>query len=179
MQQALALAAPDEQQLGHAVAELRLESERPADGFSAELLRTQLAGLLQVAYRAYHRQFPLEPAGGPDLLSRFEALLATYLTRAAEQPLPSVQHFAAALHVSPAHLGNVLRTYTGQNAQQHLHAALLAKARQQLLGTSRSVREVAFSLGFESPSYFTRLFKAKTGLTPAASKQAAGSLELA
>ena len=31
-----------------------------------------------------------------------------------------------------------------------------------------SINETAFQLGFEYPQYFTRLFKSKTGLTPAA-----------
>ncbi len=177
VQQALALSAADEQLLGHAVAGLQLASAPPADAFSRELLRAQLDVLLQVANRVYHRQFPLPPAGGPDLLSRFESQLTAYLASTAEQPLPTVQQFAEVLHVSPAHLGNVLRTHTGLNAQEHLHAALLEKAKQQLLGTAHSIREVAFSLGFENPSYFTRLFKQKTGLTPATFRQAAWPLQ--
>lgn len=173
VQQALALSAREEQSLTHAVTGLRQESEQPADAFSQPLLSTQLDVLLQYASRVYYRQFPTEPASGPDLLSRFEALLATYLASAAEQPLPTVQHFAEALHVSPAYLGDVLRTHTGQNAQQHLHHALLERAKHLLLGTSLSIRETAFSLGFENPSYFSRLFKQKIGLTPAEFRQAA------
>jgi AraC-like DNA-binding protein len=173
VQQALALAPPNEQLLTYAVAGLRQESEQPADAFSQQLLSTQLDVLLQYASRFYHQQFPTEPANGPDLLSRFEAQLATYLDHAAEQPLPTVQHFAEALHVSPAYLGDVLRTHTGQNAQQHLHYALIEKARRLLLGTSLSIRETAFHLGFDNPSYFSRLFKDKTGLTPAEFRQSA------
>ncbi|WP_210516560.1 helix-turn-helix domain-containing protein [Hymenobacter terricola] len=173
VQQALDLSATDEQLLNHAVTALRQESAQPADAFSQQLLSTQLDVLLQYASRAYHRQFPTEPANGPDLLSRFEALLATYLDHAAEQPLPTVQHFAEALHVLPAYLGDVLRTHTGQNAQQHLHHALIEKARRLLLGTSLSIRETAFYLGFDNPSYFSRLFKDKTGLTPAGFRQSA------
>ncbi|WP_022826286.1 helix-turn-helix transcriptional regulator [Hymenobacter norwichensis] len=179
VRQALALSAADEQRIRHAVLGLRQESELPADAFSQQLLGTQLEVLLQVANRAYHRQFPTEPVGGPDLLSRFEALLATYQDHAADQPLPTVQHLAEALHVAPAYLGEVLRRHTGQNAQQHLHAALLEKARQLLLSTPLSVREVAFRLGFESPSYLGRLFKQKTGLTPTEFKQLATEAALA
>lgn len=172
VQRALALSAAEEQLLAHTVAGLRRESEQPGDAFSQQLLSTQLDVLLQYAHRVYHRQFPTPPAGGPDLLSRFEALLTAYLDHAAEQPLPTVQHFAEALHVSPAHLGDVLRTHTGQNAQQYLHHALLEKAKQLLLSTSLSIRETAFYLGFDNPSYFSRLFKHKTGRTPANFRQA-------
>ena len=173
VQQALALLPAEESLLTYAVAGLQQESEQPADLFSQQLLRTQLDVVLQYASRAYHRQFPVAPASSPDLLSRFEALLATYLDQATTQPLPTVQHFAEALHVSPAHLGDVLRTHTGQNAQQYLHHALLEKAKALLLGTSLSIRETAFQLGFENPSYFSRLFKNKTGLTPASFRQSA------
>ncbi|MDF7815791.1 helix-turn-helix domain-containing protein [Hymenobacter sp. YC55] len=171
VQQALSLSAAEEQLLTHAVTGLRQESEQPADVFSQQLLSTQLDVLLQYAGRFYYQQFPAQPAIGPDLLSRFEDLLATYLDSAAEQPLPTVQYFAEALHVSPAYLGDVLRTHTGQNAQQHLHYALLEKARRLLLSTSLSIRETAFYLGFDNPSYFSRLFKHKTGLTPAEFRQ--------
>lgn len=129
VQQALPLTAKEDAQLHHAVTGLRRESEQPAAAFSAPLLRTQLKVLLHYASRFYHRQFPAPPAGGPDLLSRFEALLARYLETRAEQPLPTVQQFAEALHVSPAYLGEVMRVHTGQNAQQYLHQALLEKAR--------------------------------------------------
>ena len=173
VQQALALSVTDEQHLTHAVTGLRQESQQPADAFSQPLLSTQLDVLLQYASRVYHRQFPVPLATGPDLLSRFETLLATYLDSASEHPLPSVQHFAEALHVSPAHLGDVLRTHTGQNAQQYLHHALLEKAKRLLRSTSWSVRETAFYVGFDNPSYFSRLFKQKTGLTPAEFRQSA------
>ncbi|MCX2739416.1 helix-turn-helix domain-containing protein [Pontibacter anaerobius] len=35
-----------------------------------------------------------------------------------------------------------------------------------LLGTSKSVSEVAYDLGFEYPSHFSKLFKSKTGTSP-------------
>jgi AraC-like DNA-binding protein len=62
----------------------------------------------------------------------------------------------------------MLRTLTGQNTQQHIHQALIDRAKQLLLTTSLSINETAYQLGFEYPQYFTRLFKNKTGFTPAA-----------
>ena len=79
-----------------------------------------------------------------------------------------MQYFADALHVSPAYLSDMLRSLTGQNTQQHIHQQLIEKAKQLLLSTSLSINETAFRLGFEYPQYFSRLFKNKTGLTPAA-----------
>jgi AraC-like DNA-binding protein len=95
-------------------------------------------------------------------------MLIGYFAQGAEQPLPTVQYFADELSVSPAYLSDMLRTLTGQNTQQHIHHALIERAKQLLLTTSLSINETAFQLGFEYPQYFSRLFKSKTGMTPAA-----------
>ena len=42
----------------------------------------------------------------------------------------------------------------------------LRKAKQMLVGTSQSVKEISFFLGFQSTEYFFSFFKKRTGLTP-------------
>lgn len=166
--EALHLSAREESVLSGLLQTIQSEYEQPIDAFSQDVLISQLEVLLNYANRFYHRQFLTRRVPENDLLSRFEALLTAYFAEAKEQPLPTVQHFADALHVSPAYLSDMLRTLTGQNTQQHIHHALIEKAKQLLLSTSLSINETAFQLGFEYPQYFTRLFKSKTGLTPAA-----------
>lgn len=165
--EALHLSAREEALLETLLSGLRQEIESPTDAFSQDVLVSQLEVLLSYANRFYHRQFLTRRPAEHDLLSRFEALLTAYFTAAEEQPLPTVQHFADALHVSPAYLSDMLRTLTGQNTQQHIHHALIEQAKLLLLSTSLTVKEAAFRLGFAYPQYFSRLFKQKTGLTPA------------
>jgi AraC-like DNA-binding protein len=43
---------------------------------------------------------------------------------------------------------------------------LVDKAKALLWGTERSISEIAYDLGFEHPSHFTKLFKNKTGVSP-------------
>ena len=167
--EALHLSAREEAVLDGLLASIRHEYEQPIDAFSQDVLIAQLEVLLNYANRYYHRQFLTRRTPAHDLLSRFEALLTGYFAPGAPaQTLPTVQYFADALHVSPAYLSDMLRTLTGQSTQQHLHHALIEKAKQLLLTTSLTINETAFRLGFEYPQYFTRLFKSKTGLTPAA-----------
>ena len=166
--EALHLSGREDAMLDELVASIRREHEQPVDGFSQDVLVAQLDVLLSYANRFYHRQFLTRRPAEHDLLSRFEALLTAYFAQLTEQPLPTVQHFADALHVAPAYLSDMLRTLTGHNTQQHIHFALIEKAKQLLLSTSLTINETAFQLGFEYPQYFTRLFKNKTGLTPAA-----------
>ncbi|RSK44749.1 helix-turn-helix domain-containing protein [Hymenobacter perfusus] len=166
--EALHLSAREEQLLEGLIDTIRAEHEQPIDTFSQDVLVAQLDVLLSYANRFYHRQFLTRRTAEHDLLSRFEQELHHYFEQSAERPLPTVQHFADALHVSPAYLGDMLRTLTGQSTQQHIHQTLIEKAKQLLLSTSLSVNETAYQLGFEYPQYFTRLFKSKTGFTPAA-----------
>jgi AraC-like DNA-binding protein len=165
--EALHVSAREEQLLESVLGSIRHEYEQPLDAFSQDLLVTQLEVLLGYASRFYHRQFLTRRVAEHDLLSRFEARLTAHFAQADSRQLPTVQQFAEALHVSPAYLSDMLRVLTGQTAQQHLHHALIEQAKQLLLSTSLTVSETAFQLGFDYPHYFTRLFKSKTGLTPA------------
>ena len=166
--EALHLSAQEGTALDSLLDTIRAEYGRPIDAFSQDVLVAQLDVLLNYANRFYHRQFLTRRSPEHDLLSRFEALLTSYFATDAGQSLPTVQRFADALHVSPAYLSDMLRTLTGQTTQQYLHQALIEKAKRLLLTTSLTINETAFRLGFEYPQYFTRLFKSKTGLTPAA-----------
>jgi AraC family transcriptional regulator, transcriptional activator of pobA len=59
----------------------------------------------------------------------------------------------------------MLRSLTGQNAQQHIHNKLIEKAKEALSTTALSVSEIAYALGFEYPQSFNKLFKSKTNLS--------------
>lgn len=166
--EALHLSGREESLLDGVLEGLRRECEQPIDGFSQDVLVAQLDVLLNYANRFYHRQFLTRRPAEHDLLSRFEELLTGYFAQGESQPLPTVQYFADALHVSPAYLSDMLRSLTGQNTQQHIHHALIERAKHLLLSTSLTINETAFQLGFEYPQYFSRLFKSKTGQTPAA-----------
>ena len=80
--------------------------------------------------------------------------------------LPRVKDCAENLGMSPDYLSDMLKQETGKNAQEHIHFVLIDRAKTLLLGTSHTVSEIAYSLGFEYPQYFSKLFKKKTGMSP-------------
>jgi len=80
--------------------------------------------------------------------------------------LPTVQHIAGILHVSPNYLSSLLKVLTGQNTQQYIHEKLIEKAKEKLSTTDLSVSEIAYELGFEHPQSFSKLFKTKTNISP-------------
>ena len=143
------------------------------DEFSQEVVIAQLELLLTYANRFYKRQFLTRKTVHSHLLQRLEDLLAVCF-RSPDLPsrgIPTVQYLAQCLHVSPSYLSDMLRTLTGQSAQQHIHDKLIEQAKEQLATTTLSVSEVAYALGFEHPQSFSRLFKTKTALSPLAFRQ--------
>ncbi|HTE26820.1 helix-turn-helix domain-containing protein [Flavitalea sp.] len=138
------------------------------DDFSHELIISQVELLLNYANRFYKRQFITRKIVSHDLLQRLEDLLTSYFSNenSLSNGIPTVQFLAENLNLSPSYLSDMLRTLTGQNAQQHIHEKLIEKAKEKLSTTTLSVSVVAYELGFEHPQSFSKLFKTKTKLSP-------------
>jgi AraC-like DNA-binding protein len=149
---------------------LAIEQEYSAniDRFSKQIIVSQLESLLNYAERFYHRQFITREKANHEVLERLETLLHAYFNNPdlAEKGLPTVRYVAEYLNLSPKYLSNLLRLITGQNTQQHIHAKLIAKAKEKLSTTTLTVSEIAYALGFEHLQSFSKLFKTKTNLSP-------------
>lgn len=94
-------------------------------------------------------------------LRRFRELVERHF----RQWLP-VSAYAAELGVTPAQLNNTCRVQAGQSALGVIHERVLIEAKRNLIYTVMTVSEVAYSLGFSNPAYFTRFFKKRTGRAP-------------
>jgi AraC-like DNA-binding protein len=166
--EALHVSEPEREVLLGLFRTMEAELTSRLDEFSQDVVVAQLDLLLTYANRFYKRQFLTRKAVHHDLLQRLEVALVECFRpeRLPEQGLPTVQHLAERLHVSPSYLSDMLRTLTGQSAQQHIHDKLIEQAKEQLAATSLSVSEVAYALGFEHPQSFSRFFKTKTNLSP-------------
>jgi AraC family transcriptional regulator, transcriptional activator of pobA len=138
------------------------------DEMSQDVLVSYLEVLLSYSQRFYKRQFITRKAVNHDLLTRMEQLLNSYFNqqKPLQNGLPTVEYLAEQLHLSPRYLSDMLRSLTGQSAQQHIHDKLIAKAKEYLSTTHLSVAEIAFELGFERPQSFNKLFKKKLNLSP-------------
>ncbi|MEY4203837.1 MAG: hypothetical protein RL013_1540 [Bacteroidota bacterium] len=166
--EALHLSDKEKSNLRDCVARLRSEIAENTDNHSQTLIVSNLELLLNYCRRYYDRQFITRKSANSSLLAQFEGELDAWF-RSGEKSgggLPSVKLLAEKLHVSPNYLGDLLKKETGMNTQDHIHAYLIEEAKNLLVGTDLSVRAMAYTLGFEYPQYFSRLFKSKTGMTP-------------
>lgn len=138
------------------------------DDFSQDVIISQIELLLNYANRFYKRQFITRKAVSNGLLQKLEEITNDYFNSQmpVSQGILSVQYLAEQVHLSAGYLGDMLRSLTGQNAQQYLHTMLIEKAKEKLSTTELTVGEIAYELGFEHPQSFSKLFKTKTKLSP-------------
>ncbi len=77
-----------------------------------------------------------------------------------------VETICQQLKVNYYTLRNYFKEHTGYSPYQYLLNMKIEKAKELLKKGDLSVKEVSFALAFDSPYYFSRLFKAKTGVSP-------------
>jgi AraC-like DNA-binding protein len=168
LKEGLFLSAKEEAAILNLVFTIQQEYTSTLDRFSKQIIVSQLESLLHYADRFYDRQFLTREKANHEVLERLETLLHAYFDSPdlLERGLPTVHYVADCLNLSPKYLSNLLRVLTGQNTQQHIHAHLIAKAKEKLSTSSLTVSEIAYGLGFEHLQSFSKLFKTKTNLSP-------------
>ncbi|MES2275720.1 MAG: helix-turn-helix transcriptional regulator [Bacteroidota bacterium] len=155
------------------VAKIEREYSQNIDKHSQGLIVSNIELLLNYCNRFYDRQFYTRAKVNSDVVQAFEKLLRDYFSQSTliETGLPNVKYFASRLNLSPNYLSDLLSKFTGKTTQEHIHLELVDKAKSLLWGTNNAISEIAYSLGFEHPSHFTKLFKSKTGKSPSEYRQ--------
>lgn len=168
LHESLYLSVKEEAVINNIIQNVKQECEANIDKFSKPIIISHIESLLNYADRFYHRQFITREKANHQVLDRLETLLHDYFNSddLVERGLPTVRYVADYLHLSPKYLSNLLRVLTGNNTQQHIHAKLIAKAKEKLSTTTLTVSEIAYELGFEHLQSFSKLFKTKTNLSP-------------
>jgi len=166
--EALHLSEKEKQVLYDCVQKLDAELSENIDKHSQTLIVSNIELLLNYCARYYDRQFITRKTANKDILTEVEKILGTYFQSPdqTEQGLPTVKYLADKVHLSADYLSDLLKKETSMNAQDLIHYYLIEEAKSLLLNSDKSVSELAYSLGFEYPQYFSRLFKSKTGMTP-------------
>jgi AraC-like DNA-binding protein len=83
-----------------------------------------------------------------------------------------VADYAELFNISPNHLNKCVKLSTGQSARDLLDEMILLEAKVLLAQTDLSVSEIAYKIGKQDRSNFSRFFRTKTGMTPTTYRQA-------
>jgi AraC family transcriptional regulator of arabinose operon len=84
----------------------------------------------------------------------------------------SLDEVAAAVGLSPSRLAHLFKAEAGVTPQVYLESRRMQRATELLQRTGFSIQQIAAAVGFESPFYFSRRFKAATGKNPSAFRAA-------
>ncbi len=166
--EALHLSEDEKHSLSMIVDSIKKEVDRPIDRHTKNVLTSGIELLLNHCIRYYDRQFVTREKYNKAVVDAIHEYLSDYFSssRLQEEGLPTVLQCAEYVSLSPNYLSDLLRKETGKSTQDHIHYHLLGMAKDRLLGTDESIKEIAHSLGFEYPHYFSNLFKKKTGISP-------------
>lgn len=152
--------------------ELRQEAERRRPGYRFRVTALCTSMVVQIV-----RRLSLPAAGadradvGPHRRRAYLALQAReYLVKNLDEEL-HLDQVAAYLGVSPEHLARAFKQETGQTVFTHLQQLRLERAKTYLIGSDRSITDVARLTGFSSVALFSRRFKRYCGLSPLAYRQ--------
>jgi AraC family transcriptional regulator, transcriptional activator of pobA len=77
-----------------------------------------------------------------------------------------VEFYAEKLFMTSRNLNNICRNIMQQSVSEIIETRKLIEAKNLLVSTGKTISEISFELGYNEKSYFTNVFKKKSGLTP-------------
>lgn len=95
------------------------------------------------------------------MINKSRVLLRSYVDKNI-----TIAHVAEELQVSYSWFRKAFKTFTGIAPHQYHLQLKIERAKVLLADTTKSIKEIAFELGFESSFYFSRIFKIKTSYSP-------------
>ncbi|WP_430613248.1 AraC family transcriptional regulator [Flavobacterium sp. JP2137] len=78
----------------------------------------------------------------------------------------TIEEYAADIKIASGHLSRVCSSVAFKSPKEIIMDYYLTQAQLFLADGEKSISEVSYTLGFDDPSYFSRVFKRKLGLTP-------------
>jgi AraC-like DNA-binding protein len=94
----------------------------------------------------------------PDLTSNLASLV--------REGCETLDELVKASGYSKFHFCRRFKQETGQSPWQYVTNRKMERARELLLGSQASIKEIATRLGFNNPDYFARIFSKHSGVTP-------------
>ncbi|MDO7173749.1 two-component regulator propeller domain-containing protein [Mariniflexile sp. AS56] len=138
--------------------------------FDMRLLKLRLAQLITSRKLIFDKYFGdisgKEQAGTTSIDKEFIQKVLSYISENMSDSDLSVEVLASQLNLSRSQLYRKIKSLTGQTVNEFLRKIRIQKAKQILETGNSNISEVCYKIGFSSPSYFTKCFKAQFGILP-------------
>lgn len=141
--------------------------EYQRNNFSEDVLVSYATLILSYTQTFYERQFEARSKIYNKVVANFYKQLDQYFSNSRDvAAFPTVAGFADKANLSVNYFGDVIKHFTGHSPIEHIHQYIVQLAKKKLRETKLTINEIAYSLGFEYPTYFTRFFRQRTGISP-------------
>jgi AraC-like DNA-binding protein len=88
----------------------------------------------------------------------------------------SLQEISAAAGLSAPYFSTIFKEEMGENLSSYLNRLRVEKARHMLAETDLTLSEIASACGFEDQSWFSKIFKSFTGISPGKYRGSCGDI---
>ena len=82
-----------------------------------------------------------------------------------------MEDICSEIYYSKTYIFKQFKKNTGYSIMEYYNKLKIEKAKQLLLETEMSIREISEKLSFDTPNYFSKTFKRLCGVTPSAYKK--------
>ena len=162
-----------EDTLDKVVGQIKTEIQRPGLA-QYELLISFMKIFLISASRAKVQQ---QPESIPLPTTRREPFILQNLKEAIEKDFRSKhtpQDYAILLNISSNALARIAKTHFNKTLTNLITERIIIEAKRELYLTNKSVKEVAYELGYDDEYYFSRFFKKNVNISPQAYRETVG-----
>ena len=147
-----------------------MEEQSAEYAYKDELIRNYISLLIHEALKILpsENNFRYSNASARITAVFLELLERQFPIESADNPLSlrTAQHFAQHLSVHTNYLNSAVKEITGKSTSTHIAERIIGEAKALLQHTDWNISEIAYSLGFEYPTYFNNFFKKRTGMIP-------------
>jgi YesN/AraC family two-component response regulator len=139
--------------------------------YNTELLESRIDNLIE-SRRKLRRLFSQGNEMLPESVTysstdqKFLEEALEHIERNLENTTFSVNDFATGMCISRSLLHKKLTALTDQSATDFINTIRLKKSKELFLSGSDNISEIAYSVGYNDPKYYSRLFKKNFGISP-------------
>jgi len=138
--------------------------DRTPGPFQMQMLHALINGLFyQAAHMHLKRESTTESTDTrpAQIVQEFKSLIKVHFKN-----LKRPAAYAGLLHLSVSHLNDTIKSRTGYSATYLLQQEIIGDAQKQLIYSAKTVKEIAYNLGYVDYKYFIRLFTKIVGQSP-------------
>ncbi|MCL2517836.1 MAG: AraC family transcriptional regulator, partial [Oscillospiraceae bacterium] len=148
-----------------------LNLEFITDFFKLESIEEVCFALIDILNRFSNETFKVEQVKHVDLLSKAVSYItANYMHKI------SLEDLADYIYLSPSYLCKIFKEEMKTNFSSYLNKVRIEKSKILLLSEQLSITEIAILVGFCDQSYFNKVFKKLTGVTPKNFREKSGNI---